>query len=537
MRKAIYREFRPDTFEKVYGQEHITEILKNQIKNQNIGHAYIFSGTRGTGKTSCAKILAKAVNCLEPVDGSPCNHCKNCKIIAKEESFDIVEMDAASNRRIDDIRELRDKVVYPPANLKYKVYIIDEAHMITKEGFNALLKIMEEPPIHLIFILATTEIEKIPDTILSRCQRYEFKRIGVGDIVSNLKRITDEIQMNIPEEGLKIIAEHADGAMRDALSILDQLYSYNESEMDVDEIRDILGLVSSVKIFKIVDAIIEKNPGNLLKIYRESLEEKSVDRFIDELIQHYRHLIYGKSGILKMIQTDQGAEKYEEQSTKISAEELSRGLQLLVETKDEIRRSDHPDILGELALIQLMEQESYRNMEQRIYRLEQIIKKMMIEGMANQKPNQRKTPETRRKEDIPSVSNNGRTKKPTTEDANTEVKGEDAEKTHEFIENHDIKNTEKWKNCINSLMPMTISTLQDAERVICNNNRIVVEFKEDNFILREKGRQKEVSDTVKKCYKDVRVEFIKISKRLDPVQYLKDLGLGPVLEIQKEKED
>ncbi|NMB09521.1 MAG: DNA polymerase III subunit gamma/tau [Tissierellia bacterium] len=182
MKKAIYREYRPKTFKEVLGQKHITQILENQVKNDNIGHAYIFSGTRGTGKTSCAKILARAVNCLNPVDGSPCNECENCKSILNEETLDIVEMDAASNRRIDDIRELRDKVVYPPANLKYKVYIIDEAHMITNEGFNALLKIMEEPPKHLIFILATTEIEKIPQTILSRCQRYEFKRIDISDI-------------------------------------------------------------------------------------------------------------------------------------------------------------------------------------------------------------------------------------------------------------------------------------------------------------------------------------------------------------------
>ena len=180
-KKAIYREYRPQTFDDVYGQSHITEILKSQVQSGNIAHAYLFSGTRGTGKTSCAKIFARAINCLNLKEGSPCNECANCKMSLNEETMDIVEMDAASNRRIDDIRQLIDVVVYPPANLKYRVYIIDEAHMITNEGFNALLKIMEEPPKHLVFILATTELEKIPATILSRCQRYEFRRIEITD--------------------------------------------------------------------------------------------------------------------------------------------------------------------------------------------------------------------------------------------------------------------------------------------------------------------------------------------------------------------
>ncbi len=249
MRKAIYREYRPKTFDEVLGQEQVTEVLKNQVKNNLISHAYIFSGTRGTGKTSCAKILARAVNCLNPKDGSPCNECENCKMILSEESFDIVEMDAASNRRIEDIRNLRDKVIFPPANLKYKVYIIDEAHMITNEGFNALLKIMEEPPKHLVFILATTEIEKIPQTILSRCQRFEFNRMESKYIIENIKKITSDLGVKIDEQSLVELANEADGAMRDALSNLDQVLSLGKKEITIDDLVVDLGLADRRKIF------------------------------------------------------------------------------------------------------------------------------------------------------------------------------------------------------------------------------------------------------------------------------------------------
>ncbi|WP_306483810.1 DNA polymerase III subunit gamma/tau, partial [Anaerococcus sp.] len=227
MAKALYRQYRPKTFDKVLGQDRVVNVLKNQVKNNNFSHAYIFAGERGCGKTTCAKIFAKAINCLHPVDGSPCLECENCKAIDDESTIDIIEMDAASNRRIDDIRNLKDNVIYPPNKLKYKVYIIDEAHMITREAFNALLKIMEEPPSHLVFILATTEIDKIPNTILSRAQNFEFNKIEKGKIKEQISLILKDKNIEMENEAIDLIIRKAKGAMRDALSILDQVLSYD----------------------------------------------------------------------------------------------------------------------------------------------------------------------------------------------------------------------------------------------------------------------------------------------------------------------
>ena len=226
MKQAIYREFRPKDFTRVVGQAHIVEILKNQIRTGNLGHAYLFSGI------------------LNPIDGYPCNECENCKMILEDKALEVVEMDAASNRRIDDIRELKEKVIYPPQIVKYKVYIIDEAHMITNEGFNALLKILEEPPKHLIFILATTEIDKLPDTIISRCQRFEFKRINNSDIVENINYVLNNLNVEIEEDGINLISELSSGAMRDALSLLDQVVATGKEKITIEDINECLGLVN-----------------------------------------------------------------------------------------------------------------------------------------------------------------------------------------------------------------------------------------------------------------------------------------------------
>src|SRR5699024_9570289 len=209
MYQALYRQYRPKNFQQLLGQDHITTILKNQVRNGNIGHAYLFSGTRGTGKTSAAKIFSRAVNCLESTDGNPCNKCENCKEILEDNSMDVIEMDAASNRGIDDIRELRDRVVYPPARIKYKIYIVDEVHMLTREAFNALLKTLEEPPKHLIFILATTAPEKLPQTILSRCQRFDFRRIPTKDIIYNMENILKDLDIQVEDEVLSLIARNS----------------------------------------------------------------------------------------------------------------------------------------------------------------------------------------------------------------------------------------------------------------------------------------------------------------------------------------
>lgn len=356
MRKAIYREYRPKTFDEVLGQEQVTEVLKNQVKNNLISHAYIFSGTRGTGKTSCAKILARAVNCLNPHDGSPCNECENCKMILSEESFDIVEMDAASNRRIEDIRNLRDKVIFPPANLKYKVYIIDEAHMITNEGFNALLKIMEEPPKHLVFILATTEIEKIPQTILSRCQRFEFNRMDSKYIIENIKKITNDLGVKIDDESLVELANEADGAMRDALSNLDQVLSLGKKEITIDDLVVDLGLADRRKIFYLVEKIIENDYKKSLKLYREITKDKVIAGVFKDIQNQFRNLLYIKEGLDDFVEeTVESKKLLKKQSELISTNRIVESLNILLDYEVKLKNTQNPNILGEILIGRLID--------------------------------------------------------------------------------------------------------------------------------------------------------------------------------------
>lgn len=356
MRKAIYREYRPKTFDEVLGQEQVTEVLKNQVKNNLISHAYIFSGTRGTGKTSCAKILARAVNCLNPHDGSPCNECENCKMILSEESFDIVEMDAASNRRIEDIRNLRDKVIFPPANLKYKVYIIDEAHMITNEGFNALLKIMEEPPKHLVFILATTEIEKIPQTILSRCQRFEFNRMDSKYIIENIKKITNDLGVKIDDESLVELANEADGAMRDALSNLDQVLSLGKKEITIDDLVVDLGLADRRKIFYLVEKIIENDYKKSLKLYREITKDKVIAGVFKDIQNQFRNLLYIKEGLDDFVEeTEESKKLLKKQSELISTNRIVESLNILLDYEVKLKNTQNPNILGEILIGRLID--------------------------------------------------------------------------------------------------------------------------------------------------------------------------------------
>ena len=377
MKQAIYREFRPKDFTRVVGQSHIVEILKNQIKTGNLGHAYLFSGIRGTGKTSCAKIFARAVNCLNPKDGNPCNECENCKMILNDKALEVVEMDAASNRRIDDIRELKEKVIYPPQIVKYKVYIIDEAHMITNEGFNALLKILEEPPKHLIFILATTEIDKLPDTIISRCQRFEFKRIHNLDIVENIKYILNNLNVEVEENGINLISELSSGAMRDALSLLDQVVATGKEKITVEDINECLGLVNLNKLFELSNSILNSSKNETIETFRNLVENgKTPNNIIIDLIKHFRNIVLVKS-IKKELTTlnDVEYKRYLEHSNQFKMDELIFILENLLDVEDKMKKSDMQNALAELLIIKIC---SYRKekseMEKRIEALENMIK-------------------------------------------------------------------------------------------------------------------------------------------------------------------
>ena len=372
MARALYREYRPKTFDQVLGQDRVTNVLKNQVKTGKISHAYIFSGERGTGKTSCAKIFAKAINCLNPKDGSPCLECENCKAIDEESTIDVVEMDAASNRRIDDIRSLKDNVIYPPNKLKYKVYIIDEAHMITREAFNALLKIMEEPPSHLVFILATTEIEKVPRTILSRVQKFEFNKIDDSNIKSQINQILTDREISIDNEAIDLIIKKANGAMRDALSILDQVVSYGEKSYDLSKVESLLGVVDFYDVDGLAGSIINKDAKASLNIVFKLRENnKSNKDIIDSLISYFNDIL-----ILKLTADDTYFDNGEyldfltKRVEEITDGELGDYLDVLIEYSNKLKLTENTDVLTEVCILRLLNLKNINNIESRISYLE-----------------------------------------------------------------------------------------------------------------------------------------------------------------------
>lgn len=295
MYRVLYRKWRPAVFTDVSGQEHITSTLQNEVSSGRLNHAYLFTGSRGTGKTTCAKILAKAVNCLNPQNGNPCGECEICKGIDDGSILDIVEMDAASNRKIDDIRQIIDEVQFKPAKCKYRVYIVDEVHMLTTEAFNALLKTLEEPPEHVIFILATTEVHKLPQTIRSRCQRFDFHRIPPKAIADRVEYVVSQENAEITESAALMLASVADGALRDALSLLDSCLAVS-SHIDEEVVRNAAGLVSKTYLFELATAIINKNPTRSIEIIdRLYSESKDMARLCDELVEHFRALMLIKT--------------------------------------------------------------------------------------------------------------------------------------------------------------------------------------------------------------------------------------------------
>ena len=358
MYRALYRKWRPQRFEDVVGQRAIVTALKNQITANRVGHAYLFTGVRGTGKTTCAKIFAKAVNCLHPVNGDPCGECEICKGIDNGSILDVVEMDAASNNGVDDIRDLRDETAYTPSACKYKVYIIDEVHMLSTAAFNALLKTLEEPPAHVIFILATTEIQKVPATILSRCQRYDFTRIGPEDIARRVEYIAGEEKLELSPDGAELIARLADGALRDALSILDTCAGVT-AKIDADVVRRMAGVTDRSYLFRISDAL-EAQDGATALAQLAQLRQQSVDvkRLTEELIAHYRALMLaalpGGQGLLSGVSPEEEA-LYLEKGPQLGQREAIRAIRALGSALEHMTRGSDQRIELELALFGLSE--------------------------------------------------------------------------------------------------------------------------------------------------------------------------------------
>ncbi len=351
---ALYRKYRPRTFDDVISQEHITTTLKNQMKSGQTSHAYLFTGSRGTGKTTCAKILAKALNCSDIKDGNPCLECENCKNIDNEFS-DVTEIDAASNNGVDYVRELKEDAVYAPMSGKRKVYIIDEVHMLSTPAFNALLKLIEEPPAHVTFILATTEVHKIPATIISRCQRFEFRRIDIEESKKRLLWVAEQEGKKLSDDAAFLISKISEGGMRDALSLLDQCLSVAD-DVTTETVRECAGISGSEYLFRMADCIFASDTAGILKILDELVNRsKDVTRICEEMISHFRVLMLLKAGADNSVVrlTSEDMTLYREQSEKFTLAQIMRCLSILSETFTSMGRVRTPAMLLEMCLIKL----------------------------------------------------------------------------------------------------------------------------------------------------------------------------------------
>ena len=382
---ALYRKFRPQDFEDVKGQDHIVTALKNQVKANRLGHAYLFTGTRGTGKTTVAKILAKAVNCEHPVDGSPCNECETCKRIAEGSSMNVFEIDAASNNSVSNIRDIVEEVAYSPTEGKYKVYIIDEVHMLSASAFAALLKTLEEPPAYVIFILATTEVHMIPITILSRCQRYDFRRISIDTIAGRLQELMVKEEISVEEKALRYVAKAADGSMRDALSLLDQCIAFYLGEnLTYDKVLQVLGAVDNEIFSHLLRAVIAHDVTEAIGVLEEMvIQGRDLNQFVIEFTWYMRNLMLVKSDtnmedVLEVSSEHMALLK--EEAAMVKDEVLMRYVRIFSELSNQIRQSSQKRVLIEIALIKLCRPQMEQDYEAIVDRLD-VVEHKMEEGI------------------------------------------------------------------------------------------------------------------------------------------------------------
>ena len=488
--QALYRKFRPDNFEDVKGQDHIVTTLKNQIKSDHIGHAYLFCGTRGTGKTTVAKIFAKAVNCENPGGKGPCGECAMCRSIAEGSSMNVFEMDAASNNKVDDIRQVIEEVQYSPANGKYKVYIIDEVHMLTTSAFNALLKTLEEPPSYLIFILATTEVHKIPLTILSRCQRYDFKRISVQTIADRLKELLDKEGIEAEEKALLYIAKLADGALRDGLSLLEQCISFYFGEkLTYEKVLKVLGAVDTEVYADFVKILANDDVAGMISMLDEVIAAgKDLTRFCDELIWYLRNLLMAKTTehpekIVDM--SEENCRTLIEVSKLLETEMIFRYIRVLSDVENQMKYASQKRVLFEIALLKLGKPEmekDYDSLVNRVHNLEHQLEKGVI-VQASQTP--AGTPEEVEKP-VPKLRASA---------VPQEVK--------QLVGN--------WQQVLNQLDPVSKAMLDMVTLTVNDNGNLVIAFSKQTgysyFALQEENR-KAVSDAAAEVLdKTVTIEY------------------------------
>lgn len=495
MHKALYRVYRPKTFEDVVGQEHIVKTLKNQIKNNNIGHAYLFSGTRGTGKTSTAKIFARAVNCLNPINEEPCNECEICIDTLNDNIMDIVEIDAASNNSVDDIRELRESVKYTPSKAKYKVYIIDEVHMLSQGAFNALLKTLEDPPSYVIFILATTEPHKIPATILSRCQRFDFKRVSSKDIADRMSYICEKENIQAEDKALSLIARNSQGALRDALSILDQCMSFGNDKIEYNDVIELLGTVNIDELFQLSQSIIDEDTKKSLQILNEFIIwGKDIRNLINDLIDHFRNLMVCKvsKDLDEIISLpEESIERLKEQSKTININDLIRILNILSETQDSMKSSSNTRILAEVTMMKIaqpMFDESKEALIKRIENLEKIIESGNIKVVTVQNESEINTVPQRVQVDEP------------------QERKEDI--VYEEVKSEDVKLVESsWKKVIQKIKEdkkLSIAALlREVSSFNVKDNILYLIFNDNFSFARSRLNSKETIDYIESIIREI----------------------------------
>ena len=475
MHKALYRVYRPKNFSDVIGQEHIVRTLKNQIENNNVGHAYLFCGTRGTGKTSTAKIFSRAVNCTNLHNDEPCNECENCREILEDKTMDVVEIDAASNNSVDDIRELRENVKYSPAKAKYKVYIIDEVHMLSQGAFNALLKTLEEPPSYVIFILATTEPHKIPATILSRCQRFDFKRVTVKDISSRMRYICEKEGIEADKKALNLIARNSQGALRDALSILDQCISFEGNKISYNDVIELLGSVNIEQLFDLAESIIKEDTRKSLQILNDFIIwGKDVRNLVNDLIDHFRNLMVCKiSNDLDEIISlpEETIDLLKQQAETIDTNNLIRILNILSGAQDGMKISSNPRVLMEVTMMKIAQPMFDESKEALIKRIENLEQK--IES-GNIKVNHISTNQT-----VDNFNENNQ------QNNNTVEKQEDENIEYENLKGDEIKLVEKsWKKILQKMKEdknqVIRALLQDVDSFNISEDTLYIIFT-DNY--------------------------------------------------------
>ena len=401
--QALYRKWRPKTFDDVIGQSHIINTLKNEISENKIAHAYLFTGTRGTGKTSTAKIFARAVNCKNPHNGNPCNECDVCNGILKESLLDVIEIDAASNTGVDNIRDIIEQCRYASSAAKYKIYIIDEVHMLSKNAFNALLKTLEEPPAHIIFILATTEIHDVPATILSRCQRFDFKTISVFEIVEAMKKILLEEKITVDDDALEYIAFLGDGSMRDSLSILDRCIAYKTDGINYDDVLEVVGALDDTHLFEIIKNISFGNTKNVFEMYEKCISGgKNPDNFAVMFLNCYREILkYKTCSDIENI-SKKRYKLVKDASEVLTSGECIRAIDIITNLIHDLKTVSNTGVLIECTLIKLSQKELYCDMDSLAARIESIENKLLGSVLVNTQPI-KKSP---KKQDIQEVQNN-----------------------------------------------------------------------------------------------------------------------------------